>query len=85
MPVADWQPYQTAPLDRPVWMFLPSAIFTTDAGGRPIPDSVKHQVVLAEWDAKRQHWVEHNTQRQIYPSLWSDAPNGGKPPAAPKI
>ena len=76
--MADWQPYQTAPMDRPVWMFLPSSIYTTDAGGRPT--DVKHEVVLGEWDAKRQIWVEHNTQRPIYPSLWNDAPNGGKPP-----
>ncbi len=78
--MAEWQPYQTAPMDRPVWMFLPSSIYKTDEQGRPT--DVKHEVVLAEWDAKRQHWTD-NTGRLIYPSLWSDAPNGGKPPAPP--
>lgn len=89
-----WYPSHNAPKDRPVWLYLPAAAYTTNERGHAT--SVTPDCVVGQWDAKRGAWIQQSTalltlQRAgefghpVYPSLFSDAKADGPRPDNPMI
>lgn len=78
-----WSDLHTAPRDRAIWLFLPSAKWESDSAGRPT--KVEHLTVVGSWDAKQSAWVARTTGQPVYPSLWNDAPVGGPQPDQPAV
>lgn len=78
-----WKEMQTTPRDGWVWLFLPSAQFTAAANGTV--SDVRHQAVVAQWNAERGVWITRDDGREVYPSLWHDANPNGAAPDMPKL
>jgi hypothetical protein len=83
--VSEWKPSGQAPRDREVWLFLPSSQFKHDERGHPIPETVKHECVIAKWNPKHNEWQQRGTNRAIYPSMWNDADVSGPMPDNPML
>lgn len=73
-----WRDLSSAPRDRRIWLFLPSASWKSDAQGRPY--EVTHAAVVANWSPHG--WV-NTLGANVYPSLWSDADVSGAAPEFP--
>lgn len=76
-----WQDYPP-PKDRPVWLFLPSYMYTTDKDG--VPQGVQHVIRMAAWSDQFSGFVSAEEPGVVlYGSLWHDG--GGDKPEMPYI
>lgn len=75
-----WQNFHSAPHDRLVWLFLPSASYKSDAQGRPT--EVTHAAVVGKWTERG--WV-NTLGATVYPSLWHDADVTREAPDIPSL
>ncbi len=78
-----WSSHQTAPRDRPIWLFLPSAKYESNAAGHPT--KVEHLTVVGYWDATHSAWTDRATGHAVYPSMWHSDPVDGPEPKAPDL
>lgn len=79
-----WDVSHNAPRDRPIWLYLPCAAYTTNPGG--YATSVSPGKVVAQWDVKRSAWIMRDPPHsQVFPSMWCDADVGGPKPDNPMI
>lgn len=82
--MTDWQTLDTAPKNKIVWMFLPGSIWQSDENGRPVPGTVKNEIVLAEWSEPNKAWFAHDRPtRRLYASFWAE--QGSEQPTEPQL
>lgn len=78
-----WATLDTAPRDKPIWLYVPAISWTHGEDGRP--SHVVNAVVVAQWDKAQGAWIRTDNADHVYPSLWNDANPAGHKPDDPEL